>query len=163
MLLPAVLLRRGVYTTSSMSPRPWFIFPFHQFCNTDHLAYISDKITMWILPHEWRDTVWTQGWILLACLIGTEVLSMVTPARFLQVWPLSRLTKMDHAAHLGGYLAGAGCGYNLIQKKRAERQQRARDSRWLNTLTRWRWLFKHLYYLLSVFLLGSLALHLRVP
>ena len=91
---------------------------------------------MWILPHEWRDTIWTQGWILLACLIGTEVLSMMTPARFLQVWPLSRLTKMDHAAHLGGYLAGAGCGYNFMQKKKAERQQRARDSRWLSNLSR---------------------------
>ncbi|OQE26735.1 hypothetical protein PENSTE_c005G04476 [Penicillium steckii] len=100
------------------------------------LYHFDDKITMWILPHEWRDTIWTQGWILLACLIGTEVLSMMTPARFLQVWPLSRLTKMDHAAHLGGYLAGAGCGYNFMQKKKAERQQRARDSRWLSNLSR---------------------------
>lgn len=90
---------------------------------------------MWILPHDLREIVWTQGWILLAGLIGTEILSMVTPARFLQVWPLSRLTKMDHAAHLGGYLAGAGCGYTIGQKRRAERAQRARDSRWMKNLS----------------------------
>lgn len=95
----------------------------------------SDKITMWILPHDLRENIWTQGWILLACLVGTEVLAMVSPARFLQVWPLSRLTKMDHAAHLGGYLAGAGCGYTLGQKRRVEREQRARDSRWLKNLS----------------------------
>ncbi|KAJ5085016.1 hypothetical protein N7532_009787 [Penicillium argentinense] len=95
------------------------------------MYHFDDKITMWILPHELRETLWTQGWIFLACLIGTEILSMATPARFLQVWPLSRLTKMDHAAHLGGYLAGAGCGYTLAQRRRRERERRVRDSRWL--------------------------------
>ncbi|KAJ5999636.1 hypothetical protein N7481_000045 [Penicillium waksmanii] len=100
------------------------------------LYHYDDKITMWILPHDLRENIYTQGWILLACLIGTEVLSMVAPARFLTVWPLSRLTKMDHAAHLGGYLAGAGCGWTLGQKRRAERAQRARDSRWLKNLSR---------------------------
>lgn len=86
---------------------------------------------MWILPHELRNIIWTQGWVFLACLIGTEVLSMVTPARFLQVFPLSRLMKMDHAAHLGGYFAGAGCGYFLAQKRIArDRERKLRDSKW---------------------------------
>ncbi|KAJ5683612.1 hypothetical protein N7462_006777 [Penicillium macrosclerotiorum] len=101
------------------------------------MYHFDDKITMWILPKELRETIWTQGWIFLACLIATEVVSMVTPARFLQVFPLSRLTKMDHAAHLGGYLAGAGCGYTLAQKKKAhERERRARDLKWLGNVNR---------------------------
>lgn len=91
---------------------------------------------MWILPHELRETIWTQGWIFLAGLVATEILSMVTPARFLQVFPLSRLTKMDHAAHLGGYFAGAGCGYAVAQRKKAERARRARDSKWFENLVR---------------------------
>lgn len=89
---------------------------------------------MWILPHELRETLWTQGWIFLACLVATEVFSMLTPARFLSVFPLSRLTKMDHAAHLGGYFAGAGCGYALAQRRKAERLRRARDSKWFERL-----------------------------
>ncbi|KAJ5151477.1 uncharacterized protein N7482_010729 [Penicillium canariense] len=101
------------------------------------MYHFDDKITMWILPRELRETMWTQGWIFLACLIATEVFSMVTPARFLQVFPLSRLTKMDHAAHLGGYFTGAGCGYALAQRRRAqERERRARDSKWLENLVR---------------------------
>ncbi|KAF7714895.1 Rhomboid-like protein [Penicillium ucsense] len=100
------------------------------------MYHFDDKITMWILPRELRETFWTQGWIFLACLVATEVVSMVTPARFLRVWPLSRLTKMDHAAHLGGYLSGAGCGYALIQQRRARERQRARDSSWLDKLVR---------------------------
>lgn len=56
---------------------------------------------------------------------------MVTPARFLRVWPLSRLTKMDHVAHLGGYLTGAGCGYALLQRKREEeRKKKGREGGW---------------------------------
>ncbi|KAI2788106.1 hypothetical protein POX_f08493 [Penicillium oxalicum] len=100
------------------------------------MYHFDDKITMWILPRELRETIWTQGWIFLACLIATEVFSMVTPARFLRVWPLSRLTKMDHAAHLGGYLTGAGCGYALIQQRRAREQRRARDSGWFDKFGR---------------------------
>ncbi|KAJ5280639.1 hypothetical protein N7478_006011 [Penicillium angulare] len=95
------------------------------------MYHFDDKITMWILPHELRNIIWTQGWVFLACLIGTEVLSMVTPARFLQVFPLSRLMKMDHAAHLGGYFAGAGCGYFLAQKRIArDRERKSRESKW---------------------------------
>lgn len=126
----AVLLPRGVCITMSMFSRSPISYSDYTDIST------SDKITMWILPHDLRENIYTQGWILLACLIGTEVLSMVAPARFLTVWPLSRLTKMDHAAHLGGYLAGAGCGWTLGQKRRAERAQRARDSRWLKNLSR---------------------------
>lgn len=97
----------------------------------------SDKITMWILPQELRETIWTQGWIFLACLVATEVFSMVTPSRFLRVFPLSRLTKMDHAAHLGGYITGAGCGYALVQRRRTqERERRARESKWFGGLAR---------------------------
>lgn len=96
----------------------------------------SDTITMWILPHEWRETIGTRGWIFLAGLIAIEVFSMVAPARFLQVFPLSRLTKMDHVAHLGGYFAGAGCGYAVAQRKKAERARRARGSRWVETFVR---------------------------
>jgi rhomboid-like protein len=84
---------------------------------------------MWILPHDLREKIWTHGGFFLACLVATEVFSLVAPARFFRVWPLSRLTKMDHAAHLGGYVAGAGCGYTLAQKKR-EREKKARESKW---------------------------------
>jgi rhomboid-like protein len=35
---------------------------------------------------------------------------------------------MDHAAHLGGYVTGAGCGYSLMKKK--ERERKARESKW---------------------------------
>lgn len=84
---------------------------------------------MWILPHELREKIWTHGWFFLACLAGTEIFSLLAPARFFRVWPLSRLTKMDHAAHLGGYLAGAGCGYTLMQKR--ERERKARASKWI--------------------------------
>lgn len=90
---------------------------------------------MWILPQELRDSIWTQGWIFLAFVVATEVLSMVTPSRFLRVFPLSRLTKMDHAAHLGGYMAGAGCGYSLAQRRK-ERERRSRESRWFESLVR---------------------------
>ncbi|KAJ5289421.1 uncharacterized protein N7443_009674 [Penicillium atrosanguineum] len=100
------------------------------------MYHANDKITMWILPHELRETLWTQGWIFLACLVATEVFSMVAPARFMGVFPLSRLTKMDHAAHLGGYFAGAGCGYALAQRRKAERVQRARDAKWFENLVR---------------------------
>lgn len=83
---------------------------------------------MWILPHELREKIWTHGWVFLACLVGTEVFSLLAPARFFRVFPLSRLTKMDHAAHLGGYVTGAGCGYSLMKKK--ERERKARESKW---------------------------------
>lgn len=92
---------------------------------------------MWILPRELQDTVWTHGSIFLLCLIATEVFGMLTPARFLRFFPLSRLAKMDHAAHLGGYFAGAGCGYALAQRKKAEeRERKAHDSQWLSNLIR---------------------------
>ena len=90
-----------------------------------HIPLTSDKITMWILPHELRDTISTRGWIFLAGLIATEIFSIVIPVRFLRVFPFSRLTKMDHAAHLGGYFTGAGCGYTIAQRKKAERTRRA--------------------------------------
>ena len=89
---------------------------------------------MWILPRELQDTLWTQGWIFLAFLMGTEVLSMVAPARLLRVFPLSRLTKMDHAAHLGGYVTGAGWGYALVQRKKTREQERRRESKWFEKL-----------------------------
>lgn len=95
--------------------------------------FSSDKITMWILPHDLRDIIYTQGWIFLACIVGTEILSMATPARFLRVFPLSRLAKMDHAAHLGGYFVGTGCGYVLTQRKR---EKKARESNWFESLVR---------------------------
>ncbi|KAJ5353381.1 Peptidase S54 rhomboid [Penicillium brevicompactum] len=93
------------------------------------MSHFDDKITMWILPHELREKIWTHGWFFLACLVGTEVFSLIAPARFFRVWPLSRLTKMDHAAHLGGFVAGAGCGYTLMQKQK-ERERKARQSKW---------------------------------
>ncbi|KAJ5297949.1 hypothetical protein N7508_008198 [Penicillium antarcticum] len=92
------------------------------------MSHFDDKITMWILPHELREKIWTHGWVFLACLVGTEVFSLLAPARFFRVFPLSRLTKMDHAAHLGGYVAGAGCGYSLMKKK--ERERKARETKW---------------------------------
>ncbi|KAJ5718770.1 hypothetical protein N7488_004416 [Penicillium malachiteum] len=97
------------------------------------MSHFDDKITLWILPQELRNIFWTQGWVFLACLVGTEILSMVTPARFLQVFPLSRLMKMDHAAHLGGYVAGAGCGYAVAQRKLAtgDRKRKPGQSTWL--------------------------------
>ncbi|CAG8036573.1 unnamed protein product [Penicillium salamii] len=93
------------------------------------MSHFDDKITMWILPHDLRDKIWTHGWFFLTCLVATEVFSLLAPARFFRVWPLSRLTKMDHAAHLGGYVAGAGCGYTLMQKMKA-RERKARESKW---------------------------------
>ncbi|KAJ5761925.1 uncharacterized protein N7511_005307 [Penicillium nucicola] len=92
------------------------------------MSHFDDKITMWILPYELREKIWTHGWVFLACLVGTEVFSLLAPARFFRVFPLSRLTKMDHAAHLGGYVAGAGCGYSLMKKR--EREKKARESKW---------------------------------
>ncbi|KAJ5820561.1 Peptidase S54 rhomboid, partial [Penicillium riverlandense] len=77
------------------------------------MFHSNDKVTLWILPREWRDAIWTHGWIFLSGLIAVEVLSMAAPARLLSFYPLSRLLKMDHVAHLGGYLTGAGCGYAL--------------------------------------------------
>ncbi|KAJ5813361.1 uncharacterized protein N7503_000111 [Penicillium pulvis] len=97
------------------------------------MYHFDDKITMWILPHDLRDIIYTQGWIFLACIVGTEILSMATPARFLRVFPLSRLAKMDHAAHLGGYFVGTGCGYVLTQRKR---EKKARESNWFESLVR---------------------------
>ncbi|KAJ6003399.1 hypothetical protein N7451_005946 [Penicillium sp. IBT 35674x] len=97
------------------------------------MYHFDDKITMWILPHDLRDIIYTQGWIFLACIVGTEILSMATPARFLRVFPLSRLAKMDHAAHLGGYFVGTGCGYVLTQRKR---EKKARESKWFESLVR---------------------------
>ncbi|CAG8046112.1 unnamed protein product [Penicillium salamii] len=93
------------------------------------MSHFDDKITMWILPHDLRDKIWTHGWFFLTCLVATEVFSLLAPARFFRVWPLSRLTKMDHAAHLGGYVAGAGCGYSLMQNMKA-RERKARESKW---------------------------------
>ncbi|KAJ5638299.1 hypothetical protein N7490_008178 [Penicillium lividum] len=97
------------------------------------MYHFDDKITMWILPQQLREILWTQGWIFLACIVGTEVLSMMTPARFLQVFPLSRLAKMDHAAHLGGYFVGTSCGYVLTQRKK---EKKLRESKWLEKLVR---------------------------
>lgn len=94
------------------------------------LTLSSDKLTMWILPQGLQEQIWTYGWVFLACLVGTEVFSLVAPAFLFRAWPLSRLTKMDHAAHLGGYVTGAGCGYTLMQKKK-ERERKARQSRWI--------------------------------
>ncbi|KAJ5657235.1 uncharacterized protein N7484_000884 [Penicillium longicatenatum] len=95
------------------------------------MYHFDDSLTMWVLPDGFQDLIRTEGWIFLSCLVGLEILSMVTPARFLRVFPLSRLTKMDHAAHLGGYFAGAGCGYFLAQK-----EKKSRESTWLEKLFR---------------------------
>lgn len=82
---------------------------------------------MWILPRELQEKIWTYGSTFLLGLIAIEIFGMVMPARFLQVFPFSRLAKMDQAAHIGGYLAGSGCGYALTQRKKAEeRRQKAR-------------------------------------
>jgi rhomboid-like protein len=94
------------------------------------LTPISDKLTMWILPQSLQDQIWTYGWVFLGCLVGTELFSLVAPAFLFRAWPLSRLTKMDHAAHLGGYVTGAGCGYTLMQKRK-ERERKARQLKWL--------------------------------
>ncbi|KAJ5429147.1 hypothetical protein N7491_006163 [Penicillium cf. griseofulvum] len=94
------------------------------------MSHFNDKLTMWILPQGLQENIWTYGWVFLTCLVGTEIFSLLAPAFLFRAWPLSRLTKMDHAAHLGGYAAGAACGYNLMQKKK-ERQRKARQSRWI--------------------------------
>ncbi|KAJ5953615.1 hypothetical protein N7454_000511 [Penicillium verhagenii] len=111
----------GASAATSGIVAAWCMYHFH------------DKITLWILPHDLRDTIWTQGWIFLACIVGTEILSMATPARFLRVFPLSRLAKMDHAAHLGGYFVGTGCGYVLMKKMK---ERKARESQWFEKLVR---------------------------
>ncbi|KAJ5549783.1 hypothetical protein N7535_002275 [Penicillium sp. DV-2018c] len=94
------------------------------------MSHFNDKLTMWILPQSLQDQIWTYGWVFLGCLIGTELFSLIAPAFVFRAWPLSRLTKMDHAAHLGGYLTGTGCGYTLMQKKK-ERERKARQLKWL--------------------------------
>ncbi|KAJ6142640.1 hypothetical protein N7471_002093 [Penicillium samsonianum] len=94
------------------------------------MSHFNDKLTMWILPQGLQEQIWTYGWVFLTCLVGTEVFSLLAPAFLFRAWPLSRLTKMDHAAHLGGYVTGAGCGYTLMQQRK-ERERKARQSRWI--------------------------------
>ncbi|KAJ6122846.1 hypothetical protein N7512_005311 [Penicillium capsulatum] len=102
------------------------------------MYHSDDKITVWLLPRELQDTVWTYGSLFLCGLIAVEVFGMVMPARLLRVFPFSRMAKMDQAAHLGGYLTGAGCGYVFAQRKRAEeRERKAREkSQWFPGLGR---------------------------
>lgn len=76
----------------------------------------SDQISLWILPKGLQDIICTKGWIIIALIAGTDLLGMIAPRRFLRVFPLSRLMKMDHMAHLGGYAMGAHCGYALAAK-----------------------------------------------
>ncbi|KAJ5772860.1 Peptidase S54 rhomboid [Penicillium paradoxum] len=94
------------------------------------MSHFDDKLTLWILPQGLQEQIWTYGWVFLGCLVGTEIFSLVAPAFLFRAWPLSRLTKMDHAAHLGGYVTGAGCGYTLMQKKK-ERERKAKQSKWI--------------------------------
>jgi len=61
-------------------------------------AHNRERFTIFFLPAEWQEVISAKGWVLLTGFVAFEILNVVSPFR---------VVKLDHFAHLGGYLIGA--------------------------------------------------------
>ncbi|EAW07915.1 rhomboid protease PCP1 [Aspergillus clavatus NRRL 1] len=83
------------------------------------LLHSEEKFTIFFLPHEWHEVISVKGWILLAGLIAFETFNLVS--RY-------RVARLDHWAHLGGYLVG---GVWATAWKREHDRKRRENRPWL--------------------------------
>ncbi|RHZ66229.1 rhomboid protease PCP1 [Aspergillus thermomutatus] len=62
------------------------------------LLHSQERFTIFFLPPEWQEVISAKGWVLLTGFVAFEIFNLVSPFR---------VVKLDHFAHLGGYLIGA--------------------------------------------------------
>ncbi|KAH1486665.1 hypothetical protein LV164_001241 [Aspergillus fumigatus] len=77
------------------------------------LLHSQEKFTIFFLPREWQEVISAKGWVLLTGFVAFEIFNLVSPFRVM---------KLDHFAHLGGYLIGAvwALAWKGEQKKRRQ-------------------------------------------
>ncbi|PKX94453.1 rhomboid protease PCP1 [Aspergillus novofumigatus IBT 16806] len=77
------------------------------------LLHSQERFTVFFLPREWQEVISAKGWVLLTGFVAFEIFSLVSPFRVM---------KLDHFAHLGGYLIGAvwALAWKGEQKKRRQ-------------------------------------------
>ena len=83
------------------------------------IVHWDEKFTFWILPEEAQKKWLLSGQTLLICFLTLEVLAATVLG--------TKVTKNDHAAHLGGYAIGI-LG-SLYWKKQHEESQQAQRYR----------------------------------
>ncbi|KAL4946221.1 hypothetical protein BDV06DRAFT_152321 [Aspergillus oleicola] len=86
------------------------------------LIDLHSKWTIAFLPRSWQETIALNGWKFLAVMVLVDLLGASKFAR-------ARL-KIDHHAHLGGYVTGAAFAAYFREKRRRERE-RVRSQGWL--------------------------------
>jgi rhomboid-like protein len=76
-------------------------------------AHNRERFTIFFLPREWQEVISAKGWVLLTGFVAFEIFNLVSPFRVM---------KLDHFAHLGGYLIGAvwALAWKGEQKKRRQ-------------------------------------------
>ncbi|RHZ66176.1 hypothetical protein CDV55_106872 [Aspergillus turcosus] len=77
------------------------------------LLHSQERFTIFFLPAEWQEVISAKGWVLLTGFVAFEILNVVSPLR---------VVKLDHFAHLGGYLIGAV--WALMWKGEQEKKRR---------------------------------------
>lgn len=82
----------------------------------------SDKLTIFFLPPEWQEVLSAPGWLVLTGFVAFETLNLVAPFR---------TVRLDHFAHLGGYLAGT---VSAVAWKAQREKKREENMTWLDKL-----------------------------
>lgn len=80
-------------------------------------------LTPSFLPESYRNTFSASGSTVLAGIVLFEVLNLLAPAR----WKMARL---DHWAHLGGYVAGAVWAWSYLSNKKKKERERVKRNFW---------------------------------
>ncbi|GES65149.1 rhomboid family protein [Aspergillus terreus] len=78
------------------------------------LLHADERFTIFFLPAEWQEVFSAKGSAFLTGIVAVEILSMLSPVK---------AVRMDHVAHLGGYLAGSVWAFFYKKKERERRQQ----------------------------------------
>ncbi|KAI9928537.1 hypothetical protein MW887_001751 [Aspergillus wentii] len=71
----------------------------------------DDRLTVFFLPREWQEIISVRGSVFLTGIVAFELFNLVSPFR---------VARVDHWAHLGGYLVGAiwATAYNEEREKK---------------------------------------------
>ncbi|KAL1990654.1 hypothetical protein VTN49DRAFT_6493 [Thermomyces lanuginosus] len=85
--------------------------------------HANDLLTPSFLPESYRNTFSASGSTVLAGIILFEVLNLLAPAK----WKMARL---DHWAHLGGYVAGAVWARSYHSNKKKRERESVKRNLW---------------------------------
>jgi rhomboid-like protein len=79
-------------------------------------SHNRERFTIFLLPPEWQEVISAKGWVLLTGFVAFEIFNLVSPFR---------VVKLDHFAHLGGYLIGAvwALAWNDEQEKKRRKNR----------------------------------------